>query len=51
MPNAPLMLRNGTLGSALAQYGVELKGELVKHAYEYFDGLRAHFDKHLSLLR
>jgi len=40
-----------TFGSALAQYGVELKAALVKHDDAYFDGLKAHFDKHLSLLK
>ena len=40
-----------TFGSALAQFGVELKTALVKHDDAYFDGLKAHFDKHLSLLK
>jgi len=40
-----------TFGSALEQYGVELKAALVKHDDAYFDGLKAHFDKHLSLLK
>ena len=40
-----------TFGSALAQFGVELKAALVKHDDAYFDGLKAHFDKHLSLLK
>jgi hypothetical protein len=40
-----------TFGSALAQYGVELKAALVKHDDAYFDGLKKHFDKHLSLLK
>jgi len=40
-----------TFGSALAQYGVELKAALLKHDDAYFDGLRTHFDKHLSLLK
>jgi len=40
-----------TFGSALAQYGVELKAALVKHDDTYFDGLKAHFDKHLNLLK
>jgi hypothetical protein len=39
-----------TFGSALAQYGVELKAALVKHDDAYYDGLKTHFDKHLSLL-
>lgn len=37
--------------SALAQYGVELKAALVKHDDAYFDGLKMHFGKHLSLLK
>jgi hypothetical protein len=37
-------------GSALAQFGTELKVALVKYDDVYFDGLKAHFDKHLSLL-
>jgi hypothetical protein len=40
-----------TFGSVLAQYGVELNAALVKHDDAYFDGLKAHFDKHLSLLK
>ena len=40
-----------TFGSALAQFGVELKAALVKHDDAYFDGLKTHFDKHLSLLK
>jgi len=41
-----------TFGSALAQYGVvELKVALVKHDGAYFDGLKVHFDKRLSLLK
>jgi hypothetical protein len=40
-----------TFGSALAQFGVELKGALVKHDDAYYDGLKAHFDKHLNLLK
>jgi len=40
-----------TFGSALAQYGVKLKAALVKHDDAYFDGLKAHFDKHLRLLK
>src|SRR5258706_9612299 len=39
-----------TFGSALAQFGIELKAALVKHDDAYYDGLKAHFDKHLSLL-
>lgn len=40
-----------TFGSALAQYGVELKAALLKHEAAYFQGLRTHFDKHLHLLK
>ena len=40
-----------TFGSALDQFGAELKAALVKHDDAYFDGLKAHFDKHLSLLK
>lgn len=40
-----------TFGSALSQYGVELKAALVKHDGAYLDGLKAHFGKHLSLLK
>jgi len=40
-----------TFGSALAQYGVELKAALVRHDNAYFGGLKVHFDKHLGLLK
>jgi len=40
-----------TFGSALGRFGVELKAALVKHDDAYFDGLKAHFDKHLNLLK
>ena len=40
-----------TFGSALAQFGVELKAALVKHDGAYYDGLKLHFGKHLSLLK
>jgi tagaturonate epimerase len=40
-----------TFGSALAQFGVELKAALIKHDGAYYDGLKRHFDKHLQLLR
>jgi hypothetical protein len=39
-----------TFGSALAQFGVELKAALIKHEVAYLDGLKTHFDKHLNLL-
>jgi hypothetical protein len=40
-----------TFGSALAQFGLELKEALVKHNDTYYEGLKAHFDKHLDLLK
>jgi len=40
-----------TFGSALAQFGVELKAALIKHEAAYYDGLKTHFDKHLQLLK
>jgi len=40
-----------TYGSALDKFGEELKAALVKHDDAYFNGLKAHFDKHLSLLK
>jgi len=40
-----------TFGSALAQFGAGIRSSLVKHADAYQQGLQAHFDKHLSLLK
>jgi hypothetical protein len=40
-----------TFGSALTQFGVELKAALVKHETANYEALRTHFDKHLSLLK
>jgi hypothetical protein len=40
-----------TFGSALTQFGTELRTALVKHDSAYYDGLKTHFDKHLSLLK
>lgn len=40
-----------TLGSALARFDQDLKAALVKHKDVYYDGLKAHFDKHLMLLK
>jgi hypothetical protein len=40
-----------TFGSALAQFGVELKSALIKHEVAYYEGLKTHFDKHLRLLK
>ena len=39
-----------TFGSALAQFGTELKQALVKHETAYLEGLQTHFEKHLQLL-
>jgi hypothetical protein len=40
-----------TFGSALSQFGVELKTALTKHETAYYEGLQTHFDKHLRLLK
>jgi hypothetical protein len=40
-----------TFGSALRQFGVELRAALIKHDDAYYEGLKIHFDKHLSLLK
>jgi hypothetical protein len=40
-----------TFGTALAQFGLELKEALVKYNDAYHEGLKAHFDKHLNLLK
>jgi hypothetical protein len=40
-----------TFGSALTEFGMELKAALVKHGNAYYDGLKIHFDKHLNLLK
>jgi tagaturonate epimerase len=40
-----------TFGSALTQFGAELKAALHKHNDAYCDTLKAHFDKHLGLLK
>jgi len=40
-----------TFGSALAQFGLELKAALVKHNVAYYESLKVHFDKHLNLLK
>ena len=39
-----------TFGSAIGKFGVELKSALIKHETAYYEGLRTHFEKHLSLL-
>jgi tagaturonate epimerase len=40
-----------TFGSAIGKFGVELKSALIKHETAYYEGLRTHFEKHLSLLK
>jgi hypothetical protein len=40
-----------TFGSALLQFGTEIKSSLLKHADAYRQGLEAHFRKHLELLK
>jgi hypothetical protein len=40
-----------TFGSALAQFGVEIKSSLVKHAGAYRAGVEKHFRRHLELLK
>ena len=40
-----------TFGSALAQFGAEIRQVLVKQETAYLEGLRTHFDKHLQLLQ
>lgn len=40
-----------TFGSALAQYGTELKAALMKREGAYYEGLLSHFEKHLRLLK
>jgi hypothetical protein len=40
-----------TFGSALTQFGVEIKQVLMKHETAYLEGLRTHFEKHLQLLQ
>ncbi len=40
-----------TFGSALTEFGVEIKSELVKHADAYNANLQKHFGKHLDLLK
>lgn len=39
-----------TFGSALMQFGSEIKQALAKHETAYLEGLRIHFEKHLQLL-
>jgi tagaturonate epimerase len=40
-----------TFGSALTEYGAEIKSTLVKHADVYNANLQRHFGKHLDLLK
>ena len=40
-----------TFGSALMEFGAEIKSALVKHAEVYQAGLQKHFGKHLDLLK
>ena len=40
-----------TFGSALMQFGAEIKAALVKHADVYNANLQKHFRKHLDLLK
>jgi tagaturonate epimerase len=40
-----------TFGSALAQFGRELREALVRYETAYLEGLQAHFEKHLRLLQ
>ena len=40
-----------TFGSALAQFGEEIKASLTKHADVYCTGLQTHFGRHLNLLK
>jgi hypothetical protein len=39
-----------TFGSALAQFGMEIKQALVKHETAYLETLKTHFERHLRLL-
>jgi hypothetical protein len=39
-----------TFGSALAQYGLEIKSSLIRHSDAYGADLEMHFQKHLELL-
>lgn len=40
-----------TFGSILMQFGVQLKDAFIKHQNAYRLGLKAHFEKHLSMLK
>jgi len=40
-----------SFGSAMDQFGTELKAALIKYDDVYYDNLKAHFEKHLNLLK
>jgi tagaturonate epimerase len=40
-----------TFGSALAQFGVEIKAALARHIEGYYANLQKHFKRHLDLLK
>ncbi len=40
-----------SFGSAMDQFGTELKAALIKYNDVYYDNLKAHFEKHLNLLK
>ena len=40
-----------TFGSAIGKFGIELQSAMLKHEDAYYEGLRTHFEKHLSLLQ
>ncbi len=40
-----------TFGSVIGKFGSELKSALIKHEGAYYEGLRIHFERHLSLLK
>jgi tagaturonate epimerase len=40
-----------TFGSAIGKFGADIHSALIKHEASYYEGLRTHFEKHLSLLQ
>lgn len=42
---------HATFGSIMMQFGAQLKDALIKHQNAYLLGLKAYFEKHLSLLK
>jgi len=42
---------HNTFGSALANFGAEIKAALVRHTEVYDTNLQKHFHKHLDLLK